>query len=219
MTGPIHHRVAKRWVRTAQVAMLVGAVGVIPVLLFGMPDSAPRSVPDLKPVEPAPAPADKTPRTVGVDSAGVGARFELVSNTPKPKPVVDEAPDQAAAPTAAPPAIKYLGAIIEPAARAALLVIDGKQRMLWVGDKSGAIELVAVEREHVSIKEHGVERRVDLAPRTGPIVSMASGAPMNSGAMQPPNENPASSPDQLELRAREQVERIRARSEGRISPR
>lgn len=221
MTGPIHHRVAKRWVRTAQIAMLVGAVGVVPVLLFGMPSAAPISVPQITPTQPQPdaGAQAKSVRLPGVDAAAVAARFELVSNTPKPKPVEDQSEGGATTPPAPPPALKFLGAIIEPATRAALLVMDGKQRMLWIGDKSGAIELVGVERDHITIKEHGIEKRLDLAPRSGPTVSssIAAGNQPMPNAGQPPASGDASSetPDQREIRAREMLDRVRSRSEGR----
>lgn len=227
MTGPIHHRVAKRWVRTAQIAMLVGAVGIVPILIFGMPSAAPVSVPDIKPADPKPDPQaqTKTQRAPGVDASAVASRFQLVANNPKPKPV-EENHEAGTTPPPPPPSVKFLGAIMEATARAALLVIDNKQKMLWVGDKIGNVELVSVERDHVTIKENSIERRLDLAPRSGPYVTAASGAapgpPMGANGANPngiSGENPANdSPEARETRQREMLERLRTR-EGRIAPR
>jgi hypothetical protein len=224
MTGPIHHRVAKRWVRTAQVAMLVGAVGVVPVILLGMPSAAPISVPDIKPAEPKADPKTdaRAPREPGVDADAVAARFVMVANNPKPKPADHGEDGGNTPPPPPPPSVKFLGAIMEASTRAALLVVDSKQRMVWIGERIGNVELVAVERDHVMIKENGVERRLDLAPRSGPVVTAAAGAPaMNATMPPPPNASDTSgngSGDPREQRAREMLDRIRG-ADGRTQTR
>ncbi len=219
MTGPIHHRVAKRWVRTAQIAMLVGAVGVVPIIVLGMPSAAPISVPDLKPAPPKPDPKsqDQEASALPVDSTAIASRFVQVANNPKPKPPENEGESNGKPPPPPPPAMKYLGAIIEPGTRAALMVLDNRQRMLWVGDKVGNVELAAVEPDHVMIKENGVERRLDLAPRSGPVVTAATGASMNPvtntiTSSSTPTQEPTGNNEATEMRerrTREMLDRIR----------
>ncbi len=105
------------------------------------------------------------------------------------------------------------------------MVVDSRQRMLWIGDKVGNIELAGVEPDHVMIKENGVERRVDLAPRSGPAVTAATGSSMNPVISQttPPPAPPqdasgAETPDMRERRTREMLDRLR-NHDGRTQPR
>jgi hypothetical protein len=242
MSNPgLHHRSARTRQTIAQIAL--GALALPAIVLatgIGVPHDPPAEIPELV----LPTPKDDAPSETGrpsrprIDPEALAANLSKIANPPKPKPAGTPeggAGETTAAATPTAP-IRFLGSMLHDLSRAALLVVDGKQRVLSEGEKSGDLTLVVVESDHVVIRKGGgPDQRLELAPRTGPVVGSAPLNPTHAAATMPHNETSeaqpipggqlsggapgqALRPDDVERRRLEALEVIRNRDPRRTPP-
>lgn len=115
------------------------------------------------------------------DLDGIGSRMMLVSNSPKIAAV--EAVDPTVPPPPPPSSVKdhvkFLGIVADGAKLFALIAIDGKQRIVAVGDViklSGdtTATITEITPDSVSIDDGKKVEKIDIAHRTGSVVSHAA---------------------------------------------
>ena len=186
MNSAMTHHAAARMVRRTQLAGLVVALGAaglwavdVPGLGSNLP--APDSVnqPSTNPTL-ANQPEANSGSTLDAGSAYAISQNLDVAARRQPKPEqgpIARGPEITPEPTPSGPDIRYLGLIEEPTRRVALLAIDGRQRMLAEGRKSGDITLTSVEAEQIRVSIGREQRVIPLADRSGPSVAWVSGAP------------------------------------------
>jgi len=142
-------------------------------------------------------------------AAGVlGTVTQQVKPAPTPKPVPETDPTETVAtpPTApaapAPSEWAYIGSIITPVSRHALIKVDGQQQIFGIGATQGNNKLVAIEKEYIDVDVGGQVKRIVmndramLAPtdppkhpvtfRTPPVLPQPGGPGGPTAAMSPP---------------------------------
>lgn len=171
----MHRDQAKRLIlRVQAVAGVIGlgavAAAVVPV--------APPAFERVTVPAPKAKPANERPASVEIDVT----RFDSVLSSIAPpvavvvKPKDETKPDLPPAPPP-PPVWKYLGGLFMPDRALAIVVVSDKQRMLKVGDKVNDAELLAIADKSITIRQEGVEKRIDLAPRqSGALRVVSAGA-------------------------------------------
>lgn len=122
------------------------------------------------------------------DLDGIASRLMLVSNSPKitPPEAVDPAVPPPAPPSSIKDHIKFLGVVADGAKLYALIAIDGKQRIVGIGDVirlAGDITATVTEitTESVSIDDGKKVETINVAHRTGSSVGHAA-APITAPA-------------------------------------
>lgn len=240
---------ARKLTLGAQVASLVLASCAVGVAAFGLPIG---QTPTFTPVEvslPAqedPAgdqdPDSGVPDHRAVDFTGIVERFAMVGNAPQP--VVEQTPTTTGgeSPTPgqtggeAPGEVRYLGMIEIGARRSAMLVIDGKQRIVSQGaqEKGGEeteVRVMTVHPEFVIADVNGERTRIAKSERQASAVTTIERT-VESARRENEARNQAvlraqgregESPDEaqnpradFERRRREAIDR--ALDEGRITP-
>lgn len=170
---PTHRQSAKRktvlW-QGAAVALLAaaGAAVALPQVRDALaPKPAPASDHSQATTPTRTAPSS-VPQLQVAAVAEAMSRYSPWQPAPAAPPApVEEAP-VVAAPTPPAPAgeLAYIGSIITPSSRSALIRIDANQQILSVGETSNAVTLLTVEPEYIEIeKDHGPRQRIDLASR------------------------------------------------------
>lgn len=202
MNSAMTHHAAARMVRRTQLAGLVvalGAAGLWAVDVPGLGSNLP--APDsVQPPIAGPTPSNQPEANSGA-ALDAGSAYAISQNLDvaarrQPKPEqgpIARGPEPTPEPTPSGPDIRYLGLIEEPSRRVALLAIDGRQRMLAEGRKSGDITLTSVEAEQIRVSIGREQRVIPLADRSGPSVAWVSGSPgggAGAGGMQGGASNP-----------------------------
>lgn len=120
-----------------------------------------------------------------------GASPEMGRDPPPPKQGETSGSDNAeppAPPPPPPPAWKYVGAIIGPGVRKAIVSVDDKQQFAAVGEKVREDEIVDVKPDKLVVRKGGVERDVLVAEKVDRPVSASVGGPMGNAM---PTSNPS----------------------------
>ncbi len=127
------------------------------------------------------------------DLDGIASRLILVSNSPKitPPDVVDPAVPPPPPPSSVKDHVKFLGVVADGAKLYALIAIDGKQRIVGLGDViklAGDVTATITEitGDSVSIDDGKKVETIDVAHRTGSSVGHAAAplaAPANTGRL------------------------------------
>lgn len=171
--------------RVGQIAAVVFLGAATGVIVFGLPGTEVRPIStNPRPDRPAPAPGDATADTAQappVDYAWLADRLSSVGGVvPPPEPEtpidpVERAETDPQRPVTTPSTIevRYLGSIVEPRRRLALLTIDGVQRLLSEGEQAEGVELVEVGPDYatVLVENEDAERTIDRAGRRGSVVT------------------------------------------------
>jgi hypothetical protein len=165
---------ARGWYAGALVvALAAGALWA-----FELPGVSAPAQGDKPAVEPPPAVTSEQPALRPPDSdtvAGTAERLEL-ARVPIVKP---EAPaGEAPAPVAAGIAWRYLGSIIEPTRKVALVSINGAQRMLAEGrtieQEGHTFKVVEVHPDSIVVEDNGQRLVLQKETRSGPLVAWVS---------------------------------------------
>lgn len=193
MTAVVIHRdKALKLARVAQAGcavLLLAAIAIAGMGLPGMGEPEPRAAElPLSQAEDAQPITITPPVSEGVDFSGIAQRLASIDNAPKAAveapPTEEPTGEQPVAAADSP--IKFLGAIIEPTRRVALLTINGRQRAIVAGQKvrlgtdesAGEMLLVAVEDHSVTIEDKGGRRTIQKTARSGSaITTVAEAAP------------------------------------------
>lgn len=201
----MHRAQVERWTRRAQVggaALLIGAAGLAAAPgSWAGPAAAPEAPAATGPVVKAPT----GPKVEVADAFELGSNWALVSpempkDDPPAPPVAEGGPDATAEPAPPPPPPwRFVGSMAGPRWTRAIIAIEDRQKLVSPGE---AIDehatLVAVEADHVVVREHDQERRENLAPRQSQpegVQSSTAVVPGGPGAAMPtPALNPDGSP-------------------------
>ncbi len=204
--------------KIAQVAAIAGAALALAALVFRLPGlgdapAAPGPIqwPDIKP--PADPQAGRPTPSRDMDAAA--SRLALVSNKPKPaapQPEPTEVPNPEQTSSTE---IKYLGAVLEPTRKIALLRVGERQRMIAEGKTvaladGGTLEVVTIDAEGVVIRDAQGERRVEKSARTASAVTTITDNAVGASAIMP------SPDDAAESEGNEDMQRRRMEAEARM---
>lgn len=185
----INRTQARRVTIGAQLASLLLVGGAVAVMALGLPLGEPPtftavevSLPEAGGPEPSLTPEDTLPASASVDFVGIVERLKMVGNAPS----VDE-PAQAGGPEGGASPItpttqdgdeelRYLGMIEIGARRSAMLVIDGKQRIVSQGgsvsDASGGeVRVLSIQPGFVMLNRDGARQRVEKGERQASAVT------------------------------------------------
>jgi len=206
----------RRWL--GQAAAVVFVAGATFVALRGLPGGA------LDPINTTPRAAPEPPPREAPAEAAEPVRYEWLAGTLNDlggvEPIevevaqVDEpeTPDEPIDETPPTPAekreIRYLGSIVEPGRRVALLNINGRQRFMREGHTTDDIELVEVGADFALLNIGGVERRLDRASRSANVVTeIGASAAGPTGADRNAARDAAAEAARARLHPRERPER------------
>ncbi len=163
----------------ALVAALAGGAAIAANFVSGPGSTEPakiavREINDKK-FEPAVAVHAKA------DLDGIGSRMMLVSNSPKiaAPEVVDSTVPPPPPPSSVKDHVKFLGVVADGARLFALIAIDGKQRIVGVGDViklpgETTATITEIAADSVSIDDGKKVEKIDIAHRSGSVVSHAA---------------------------------------------
>jgi hypothetical protein len=180
------HHAAAAMVRRTQVAGLLvtlGAAGLWAIDVPGLGSALPTGselTGDVSASDDGQSKPSATNRASGIDAE---ASFVISQNldvaarrAPKPEQApIASTPDPE--PTPIGPEIRYLGLIEEPTRRLALISIDGQQRMLAEGRKSGDVLLTSATPDEIRVTIGREQRTILLAERTGSSVAWVASTP------------------------------------------
>ncbi len=182
--------------RRAQIAggvLLVACVGVAFVpgtWAVGRAALEPLQVP-LPPPEPPQPPPPDLPDAALLASALNAAMPDMPRDAApagtEPGTPGGETPPPPPPPPPPAPAWKYVGAIIGPGVRKAIVSVDDKQHFAGVGEKVQSDEIVEVHPDRLLVRAAGVEREVMQAAKTDRPVSATFGGPGSAGPGTVPN--------------------------------
>lgn len=209
--------------RVAQIAAIGGFVLALAAVVLRLPGTGdkpttpgPIQWPEIKP--PADPQAGKQQQSHDLNAAAT--RLSLISNKPKPiaqpnQDTIENAnPEQAGSLE-----VRYLGAVLEPTRKIALLRVGEKQRMVAAGKTisladGGTLEVVSIDSEGVLVRDGQGERRIEKAARTASAVTTITDGTNNAGgvpAIPPPADGEAAG-----VPGAEDMQRRRAEAEARM---
>jgi hypothetical protein len=174
-----HRQIARKKARAWQVgavALLAGAGALAAFPIHSM------LVPKAKPIDTTPPDAPATETLAPVDAAQLAAAANTLKlatkwkppETPMDPPADTEGPDVATGPTppVAPVATGewfYIGSIITPRSKRAMVRIDEDQHMMTVGDAVSDTKVVAIEPEAITVERNGQRRDIALQTRLSQV--------------------------------------------------
>ena len=221
MSTPLTPSQAKLWTVGAQVASLILVLSAVTVGIVGLPEHAPGSSLEKAKANAWPTQSPENPSGVGqsnagdraeIDTLGLAERLALLDNAPVPVDnTVIETPTEPESSDPGPTygaglivrRVKYIGFINSAKTQHAFIRIDGKQRIVRMGEiaKSGdeqfddlKVERITPNRIVLSDGENTAEIR--LADKSGPSVTMVSGDDVAVAAAEP--EDPTKLTDEEE---------------------
>lgn len=208
--------------RIAQIAAVGGGAIALAALFLRLPGTGDKpATPDpikwpeiTKPVE---AQGEKHESH---DMNAAATRLSLVSNKPKPAAQPPDGGAEVSVPDQAGSAeVKYLGAVLEPTRKIALLRVGQRQRMVAESKTisladGGTLEVVSVDAEGCVVRDGQGERRIEKSPRTASSVTTISDNTGVPAAMPVPNPDAEASgvpsPEDMQRRRNEAEARIKA---------
>lgn len=209
--------------RVAQIAAIGGGVLALAALFLRLPGTGdkpaspgPINWPDIKP--PADPQAGKQHESHDLNAAAT--RLSLISNRPKPvAPANPEAVETSNPDQTGSVEVRYLGAVLEPTRKIALLRVGEKQRMVAAGKTisladGGTLEVLSIDSEGVLVRDGQGERRIEKAARTASVVTTITDGANNAGgvpAVPPPADGEAAG-----VPGAEDMQRRRAEAEARM---
>lgn len=199
MTNTLSRTQAKKWTLGAQSASVVFVLGAVALGVIGLPE--PTAQVSLNtantagnPLTPTPAPTNNQNATAKsaaiVDTFGLAQRFALLDNAPdvpNNTPIIETPIDQDPGSEVTNPGeiakrVRYIGFINEPDNRHAFIRIDGKQRIVSLGEIARAgedgLSDLTVERitpNHIVLSDSDSRAKIDLANRSGQSITMIGG--------------------------------------------
>lgn len=186
LTTTLDHRTAHSYSRRSQVAFVVLGVAATALAAYALRTPQVGDQPPLTVPAPAGVKTGKTtpaPRAEHFDPAATASRFSLVSNNFVPKPPAYEEPTETGGekppPGPADTSIKFLGALIEPNRRVALIKVNERQHLMGPGDSLGDMTVVSVSDDSVEIRQgNGASETITKAARAGsPITFVNANTP------------------------------------------
>lgn len=225
---PTHRQIARRKTRTWQacaVALLAvaGAAAMLPVQRLLTPREVSAGDTPPSPTQ-SPGPTGTELAASGIDSTDLSRILAGIGEPPLPVAPVEPVPVATAPETAPPPpeppaTLAYIGSIITPRTRHAVLRLSDTRRLVRQGDELDGSRVILVEPDQVTLEREGVrttlalEQRTkawpDEAPKRPVAFKGPPGIPVGSQSMRP---NPAAGMPQTFDQAREQA-RARALAE------
>lgn len=216
MSSPLTRSQAKTWTIGAQVGALVCVLGAVAVGVVGLDPHEQGATLELARANALPTDgrnANKTKqqreidpfRSQDVDTLGLAERLALLDNAPN---IPVDLPDDNEPTTGDPeptngPSIddanlvrrvKYIGFINSSATQHAFIRIDGKQRIVSVGQTARAgddqfddVEIIRVTPDFIRISDGVGRADIRLATKSGPSVTMVDGSGVETVAAAPTN--------------------------------
>ncbi len=189
-----HRNIAKRkalyW-QVGAVALLAtaGAAIALPQIRTFFAPAAPNQRTEVTP-PPPPKPTDYSKLEIVLAGKGASATGSQVAAAPPP-PVPDPTAAVPQGPVAEAPltAWEYLGSIITPSKRSALVRVDGQQQIYSIGSTHGDAKLATIETGFIEVemgadkemKKIALKERVLLAPTDPPKHPVPARQPMAMG--------------------------------------
>ncbi len=205
MSTPPTRAQAKTWTIGAQAGALICVLGAVAVGVVGLPDhdagtSLQRARNSILPSNTTDPKADGIPaeldpfRSTQVDTLGLAERLSLLDNAPlPPAPTVDPTPEDPKDPGTDEETIdiadatimrrvKYIGFINSSSTQHAFIRIDGKQRIVSVGDTAKAgdeqfpdLSVDRITPSYIRLSDGESSATIDLMNKSGPSVTMVDG--------------------------------------------
>jgi hypothetical protein len=241
MTNTISRSQAKTWTLGAQLASVVFVLGAVALGVVGLPEPKTGATIDTTnnglsgmPGMPTPtgrAQDDGSHQPAVIDTIGLAQRFALLDNAPN---IVDNTPTETSIETNENTAIvddgeivkrvRYIGFINDPQSRHAFIRIDGKQRIVSLGQiaKAGDSSFpdLTIERimpAYIVLTDGKKRAQIQLATRVGQSITMAGGGKVDvalaaeNGSLLTADDEAAiaAMPPRQQPRARARLERER----------
>ncbi len=239
-TQTISRSQAKAWTLGAQLVSAGFVLGAVALGIIGLPESTigpaidptgnpSGHLPTNPPAQSSKASSTDPASIARIDTLGLAERFALLDNAPAlAEPVAATEPEPEPEPARVDNEIvkrvRYIGFINEPGLRHAFIRIDGKQRIVALGEvaKAGAPEFsdLTVERitpNHIVMTDGDKRAQIMLATRTGQSITLIGGgqvevaaAPENGSVLTAEDEaNILALPPRQQPLARRRLERER----------
>lgn len=194
MSSTIHRTIARRWTRLAQILVLVLLVGAVAVAGAGMPFLTEPVPLDLDAIRAIAAQQQTSAGTTTDDAASkpefdvqfVATQLAMVHNAPKPDETKPSSTDgqldlNDPALTDEVGTVTFLGSILSPTRRVAVLRVDGRQLLIAQGQERMGIEVEEVGDGFVRITRDGEPLRIERSARKPGQLTMTA----NPGVDQP----------------------------------
>ncbi|HYE03472.1 MAG TPA: hypothetical protein VD963_09590 [Phycisphaerales bacterium] len=212
---------ARRYTLLAKAAAgaLVLAAGAL--LVVPLPLSA-ETVPGTTAGTPPPMadPPAPPPDRSELDVPLLGSALEGMGHPPEAAPEPEQPvtaqpaspmPEPASIPAAP---VRFIGSIIGPRARHALISRGGVQQLVSIGDEIDGMKVVAIERSHITLEQFGIANRLDLAPKIvdwaiEPPAARPPGVPTRPSGMANPNPAAAAAEQERLKSEAERAARLR----------
>ena len=211
MSSPLTRSQARTWTLAAQAGALVCVLGAVGAGIVGLPNHKPSASLEqaranalaMANMGSAGTSSDNANDNISdsdtelfteVDTLGLAQRFALMDNAPVPvQPVVEtpvETTDDGDDPQSTDEVesmnifrrVKYIGFINDARTQHAFIRIDGKQRIVKVGDtaRSGDdtlpdLQVIRVTPRHIQLRNGDERATIQLADKSGPSVTMVDG--------------------------------------------
>lgn len=218
---------ASRIAMGARAGACVLAVCGMAIAVFGVPGvqtaaSAPVPAPDTQVDQPEPATTSQAQAPI-LDARGIAMRLAAVGNAPKPvAESIVEVPNDGLEPgvEAISPVtdeVGFLGIIREPGRLLALMRVNGRQTIMWIGREVGEVKLTEIGDGYVTIERNGAAQRVDRSARKGEAFTRleqpqpaAASVPMPTGEQ----ATDAQATGEQEMSREELLRRVREQARG-----
>lgn len=212
MTNPLTRSQAKTWTIGAQAGALLCVLGAVAVGMVGLPEhekgaTLTKTRNNALPLGTTPGAGDSDQREIdpyrsqSVDTIGLAERLSLLDNAPNipqepVEPIIEDEDEDDDLPSVDDAnllrRIKYVGFINSSSSQHAFIRIDGKQRIVSVGQiaKAGEdqFEDVRIDRvtpNYIRVSDENGDATIDLASKTSAAVTMVNGDDVAPIAVQP----------------------------------
>lgn len=215
MTNPLTRSQAKTWTIGAQAGALLCVLGAVAVGVVGLPEhekgaTLTKTRNNALPFGTTSGAGDSNQREIDpfrsqrVDTVGLSERLSLLDNAPNipsepVEPTVDEKDDDDEPTPTVDDAnllrrVKYIGFINSSSTQHAFIRIDGKQRIVSVGQMAKAgddqfddVRIDRVTPNYIRVSDANGDATIDLASKSSAAVTMVNGDDVAPVAVQPEN--------------------------------